>query len=58
MNNFFLDYQEILFYVESKQKREDATYSSMIKFDKKIVIELKIKAALFIDKAKQIIRNG
>ena len=58
LNNFFLDYQEILFYVESKQKREDATYSSMIKFDKKIVIELKIKAALFIDKAKQIIRNG
>ena len=57
LNRFFLDYQEIAFYVESKQKREDATYSTKIKFDKTIVNELRIKAALFIDKAKQIIKN-
>jgi|SRR3989344_4824806 len=57
LNKFFLDYQEILFYVQSKQKREDATYSTKIKFDKALVNELRIKAALFIDKAKNIIAN-
>jgi uncharacterized protein (UPF0332 family) len=58
LNRFFLDYQEILFYVQSKQKREDATYSTQIKFDKTLVNELRIRAALFIDKAKQIIASS
>ncbi|MBS3166258.1 HEPN domain-containing protein [Candidatus Woesearchaeota archaeon] len=57
LNKFFLDYQEIIFYVQSKEKREDASYSSSIKFDKQLVQELRIKAALFVDKAKQIIVN-
>lgn len=57
MNKFYLDYQEILFYVQSKQKREDATYSTQIKFDKKTVNELRLKATLFINKAKEIIKN-
>ncbi len=46
LNKFFLDYQEIVFYVQSKQKREDASYSTKIKFDKPLVNELRIKAAL------------
>jgi uncharacterized protein (UPF0332 family) len=58
LNRFFLDYQEMVFYVQSKQKREDATYSTQIKFDKALVNELRIKAALFIDKAKQIIASA
>jgi len=58
LNKFFLDDQEISFYVQSKQKREDATYSTQIIFDKTLVNELRIKAALFIDKAKQIIANS
>jgi len=57
LNKFFLDYQEILFYVQSKQKREDASYSTQIKFDKTLISGLRIKSALFIDKAKQIIAN-
>ena len=57
LNKFFLDYQEIVFYVQAKDKREDASYSTKIKFDKQLVQELRIKAALFIDKAKQIIEN-
>lgn len=55
LNKFFLDYQEIVFYVQSKEKREDASYSTKIKFDKPLVNELRMKAALFVDKAKQII---
>lgn len=55
INKFFLDYQEIIFYVESKNKREEATYSTKIKFDKQIVSQLRIKAAFFVDKAKQIL---
>jgi len=58
LNRFFLDYQEIVFYVQSKEKREDASYSTKIKFDKQLVNELRIKAALFVDEAKQIIENG
>ena len=56
-SGIFPTYQEILFYTQSKQKREDATYSTQIKFDKTLVNELRIKTALFIDKAKQIIEN-
>jgi len=54
LNRFFLDYHEIVFYVQSKEKREDASYSTKIKFDRSSVSELRIKAALFVDKAKQI----
>lgn len=58
LNKFFLDYSEIVFYVQSKEKREDASYSTKIKFDKPLVNELRIKAALFVDKTKQIIENS
>lgn len=58
LNRFFLDYQEIVFYVESKQKREDATYSTSLNFDKTTVDKLRIRSSLFIDKAKKIIGNG
>jgi len=40
---------------QAKNKREEATYSSKYKFDKKTVEELKLKAILFINKAKEII---
>ncbi len=51
----FLDYQDVLFYVESKNKREDATYSSKTKFDKKEVEQLRMKAILFASKIKMIL---
>lgn len=50
-----LDYQDVLFYVESKNKREDATYSSKIKFTKEEVESLRIKAVLFVSKIKAMI---
>ncbi len=42
----FLDYEDILFYVESKNKREDATYSTRIRYELGEVEQLKLKAKL------------
>jgi len=50
-----LDYQDVLFYVESKNKREDATYSTKTKFDKRDVEQLRIKAVIFVAKIKSIV---
>ena len=52
----FLDYQDVLFYVESKDKRERATYSTRTLYDKKEVENLRIKAVLFVNKLKDIIK--
>jgi uncharacterized protein (UPF0332 family) len=51
-----LDYQDVLFYVESKNKREDAAYSSRIKFDKKEIRNLRIRTAVFSEKVKNLIQ--
>lgn len=53
----FIDYQDLLFYVESKNKREDATYSTRLKFDKNDTEQLRIKAALFVSNLKSIIKT-
>lgn len=50
----FIDYQDLLFYVESKNKREDATYSTKTKFEKKDVEQLRMKAVLLVSKFKLI----
>lgn len=50
-----LDYHDILFYVESKNKREDATYSTKTSYTKQEVEELRMKAALFVSKIKEIL---
>ncbi len=57
INNLFIDYQDLIFYVESKNKREDATYSSKRLYDKAVVEILRIKTAIFVDKVKEMIRN-
>lgn len=51
----FLDYEDILFYVESKNRREDATYSTRTLFDKRAIEHLRIKAVLFVNKARDLI---
>lgn len=55
IDSLFIDYQDLTFYVESKNKRELATYSTQRAYDKKLVENLRIKALIFIDKVKQII---
>lgn len=52
------DVHEILFYAESKNKREEASYSTKIKFDSNIVNNIKIKTRLFVNKAQEIINNN
>jgi uncharacterized protein (UPF0332 family) len=51
------DTQDLLFYVESKQKREDAQYSTRINFEVKDAEKMKIKTRLFINKAEEIINS-
>jgi len=53
-----LDYQDVLFYVESKNKREDATYSTKIRFNREEAESLRIKSNLFVTKIKNIINEG
>lgn len=57
INKFFLDYQDLLFYVYSKTKRKEATYSTKYLFDKKLVDELRLKTIIFVNKAREIIKN-
>lgn len=54
----FIDYHDLLFYIESKNKREKATYSTKTSFDKKEAEKLRVKAALFVSKIKSIIENA
>ncbi len=51
----FLDYEDVLLYIESKNKREDATYSTKTLFDKKDVEKLRIQATMFVNKIKDIL---
>lgn len=58
INRLFIDYNDLVFYVQSKNKREEATYSSKYLFDRQLVEELRVKAVLFVDKAKEILENA
>jgi len=54
----FLDYQDVLFYVQSKNKREDAAYSTNIIFDKKELEKIRINASLFVNKLSNLIKEN
>ncbi len=54
----FLDYEDVLFYVESKNKRENATYSTKTLFDSMEVENLRIKAVLFVNKLRDMVDNS
>tara|TARA_Y100000310_G_C20545280_1_gene745289 strand:+ start:584 stop:1096 length:513 start_codon:yes stop_codon:yes gene_type:complete len=53
----FLDYEDVLFYVETKNKREDATYSTKTLFDKKDVGRIRMQVTMFLNKIKEIIKK-
>lgn len=57
INKFYLDYQDLLFYIHSKQRRQDSTYSSNYKFDERDVEKLRIKSIEFVNKVKEIIKE-
>lgn len=52
-----LDIQDVLFYAEAKNKREDANYSTKTKFDSSEVETIKLKTRLFVNKAVSILKN-
>tara|TARA_Y100000310_G_C20443478_1_gene697225 strand:+ start:194 stop:712 length:519 start_codon:yes stop_codon:yes gene_type:complete len=52
-----LDFEDVLLYVETKNKREDATYSTKTLFDKKEVERLRIQATMFVNKIKDILKE-
>lgn len=50
----FIDFHDLLFYVEAKNKREDAAYSTKTKFEIKEAEQLRLKAIMLVAKFKQI----
>lgn len=54
----FLDYKDLLFYVNAKNKREEATYSTNTLFDKKEVEKIRIETVIFVNKIKEIIEKS
>ena len=55
LNKVYLNNEDILFYVKSKEEREKASYSSQIIFDKENVEDLRVKTLEFVSKAKNIL---
>lgn len=50
-----LDYKDLLFYVETKNKREEAAYSTRTLFDRKEAGRLRLQATLFVNKIRDLI---
>lgn len=55
LNKIYLDNEDILFYVKTKEEREKASYSTQITFDKNSVKDLRHKTLTFVRKAKSIL---
>ncbi|MBS3123329.1 HEPN domain-containing protein [Candidatus Woesearchaeota archaeon] len=55
INFSFLNQEDFLFYAESKNKREDASYTTKIKFEKAETNKIIINTRLLFNKAKTII---
>ncbi len=58
LNIIYLDNEDILFYANSKDQRENASYSTQISFDKKSIESLREKTLLFVRKANDIINKN
>lgn len=57
INFTFLNNEDILFYVQTKDKREQASYSTKTAFVRSDVNTIVIKTQLLFNKAKEIIQN-
>ncbi len=58
INSSFLNKEDFLFYVESKNKRENASYSTKTRFDKADTSKMIINTRLLLHKAKEILLNN
>jgi len=57
VNNLFIDYNDVCFYVQSRNKRELASYSSSFVFSKKEVKEIIDRTILFVNKVEEILNE-
>ena len=57
INSLFFSYNDLLFYIQAKNKREEASYSTKYLFDKENVGRLRIKTIDFVNKAKEILNS-
>lgn len=55
LNRIYLDNEDILFYVKTKEEREKASYSTQVTFDRNNVEGLRSKTLLFLRKARGIL---
>ena len=55
INNLFIDYNDLVFYVHSKKKRQEATYSTKYNFNTSLVKTLIQKTRIFISKVEDIL---
>ncbi len=56
-NQLFINYVDLIVYVDAKNKREEATYSTRYDFTKEIVEDLRNKAIQFTNKSQEILKN-
>ena len=57
INFTFLNNEDILFYVQTKDKRKQASYSTKTAFDRSDVNVVVLKTRLLFNKAKEILQN-
>ena len=56
-NQLFISYVDLIVYVDAKNKREEATYSTRYDFTKEMVEDLRDKAVQFTNKAQEILKE-
>lgn len=56
-NSLYLDEHDILFYVQSLQEREKASYTSQRAFSRDTVRNILLKTHLFVNKCKEILEQ-
>ncbi len=58
LNKFYLTFQDLLFYVRSKQRREKASYSTKLNFNKKKVEDMRQEAIDYVNKIEGILARN
>jgi uncharacterized protein (UPF0332 family) len=56
INRLLMSYEDLIFYVQTKEKREEASYSSKLGFDSKEVNEMRLETIKFVNKVKDILQ--
>jgi uncharacterized protein (UPF0332 family) len=54
-NQLFISYIDLIVYIEAKNKREEATYSTKYEFTKETVEDLRDKTIQFTSKSQEIL---